>query len=161
MNFGAQEVQRKILVLEPARMMHTLRMPGRAQQLHQLDTLLAISVRSSGRSASGAHCSTSYATSACTVQVVEEEHRCLTVVVGFCCHGTKGITVCDFVLITSRWFSNAYFWPAAAGLAVAGCIDTARTEDVDTIHPEAKVWHWITSGERKCTWLVAERYKLP
>ncbi|DBB15580.1 TPA: hypothetical protein ACH3X3_003794 [Trebouxia sp. C0006] len=113
--------------------MHALRNIIRSQTLAHAETLLAASDRSVGRSASGSLCSTSYSTSAVGSQA-ETQH-------------------------SQRQSWRPYLQSAAvvAAAAAAGCVGTARADEVATIHPEAKSWQILPLSTRQRTFFKYEK----
>ena len=139
----------------PHTIMRALRNIIRSQTLAHAETLLAASDRSVGRSASGSLCSTSYSTSAVGSQA-ETQHSqrwpwpaaCVSFAWLFRC-----LSVHEWQrVIRQSWRPYLQSAAVVAAAAAAGCVGTARADEVATIHPEAKVcwpstvrWHVTTS----------------
>ncbi|DBA98639.1 TPA: hypothetical protein ACH3X1_014425 [Trebouxia sp. C0004] len=114
--------------------MHTLRNIVRSQRLAHAETLLAASERSTGRSASGSLCSTSYTSSALGSQA-EPRHA----------HRQSWRPLLQSAAVV------------AAAAAAAGCVGTARADEVGTIHPEAKSWQILPFSTRQRTFFKYEK----
>ncbi|KAL3131679.1 hypothetical protein ABBQ38_007972 [Trebouxia sp. C0009 RCD-2024] len=102
----------------------------RGQHVSQLQTLLSAGSRSSSRLASGSCCSTSYSSSAASLQASQQY---------------------DY-----RHLSKLWLWPAAVA-ATMGCIDTAKADEVATIHPEEKSWQLLPLSTRQRTFFKYEK----
>lgn len=129
----------------------------RAQQLSQLQTLLSSGSRPSSRLASGSCCSTSYSSSASSLQTTQQyDYRCMlfTLLLSACKLFSLLLTMCYHCLI--RHSSTLWLLPAALAVTAFG-IDTAKADEVATIHPEEKVSIWPHSRQHMAAMHLCQR----